>query len=267
MINHKQCLIYAFLFLFGSSAYAERLTVTCVLPNANLPPFIMGDSDKIRTENPGLTPEHLQIIFGRFKNLELKIIRLPFARIASCLKSGRADCGISFDQQPGFAAENRFFQLPLSKSDEGDPVKFFSESDLHLYYNKKKAINWNGKTIRPKVKVHSPILHFNRYIERHGIEVVSENFDIERQLQQLRMGRIEALLSLSVLTDPIIERNKLSLIEKSKLPVAAIRNYLVFSNDFYKKNHLVVKEIWNEIPKTKASAEFKRARKKYGLEN
>lgn len=253
------------LLCLSAQVLAQPVEITCALPSANLPPYIYGQSDTLTPQNPGATPEHLLALFKNFKDIELKIVRLPFARIAADLKSGKVDCGISFDQQPGLPTEGRFFQVPLNLKKMGDEKLAFNDIKLLIYYHSDAPVHWTGNKLTPRVKVHSPMPQFNQYLEKHGAVVISENFDIERQLQQLNMKRIDGLLSLETLTDSIIEKNNLISVKKSEIPVANIKNYLVFSNAFYKNHPAVVKKIWTHVPRFKKTQEFKALRKKYKL--
>lgn len=256
--------ISATLYFFAAQSLG-KIPVKCVVPAAHLPPFVYGESTELQTPKPGLTVEGLQYVFHQIPDIDLKIERLPYNRMATSLKQGEYDCTVSIDIESVSSSGmlTRPHRPPLSKDGKIDSQRRFSRSTLVVYYNAKKPIIWDGNKLTPDIPVYSSIKEFNPAATTKGIKIISENLDLKRQIQQLAMGRIDAIFSLESLADPIIKIYANGEIRKNKIPISVTDNFIVFSHQFYKKHPDICERIWNRGVGFRNEAEFKKIEQKY----
>lgn len=254
------------LLAFSSIAQSKKPSVIkCIVPSAHIPPFVIGDGPNLSKPNPGMTVENIETLFKTKLKTEVQFERLPYSRMTDSMSTGQYDCTVSLDIQT-VSADGRithFHQVPLKKNGDIDTSKSFSTSNLNIYYNSDFPVIWDGKKLMPNVEVYSPIKEFNSIGEHKGLKIIEENPDILRQLKQLQMGRIQAIMSLDILADSLIKHEKISNIKKNETPIMTIKNYLVFSKQFYQKYPDFCEQTWSQLKKYRKSKEFKSIQEKY----
>jgi polar amino acid transport system substrate-binding protein len=209
-------------------------------------PFQMRDDNN----PPGIA---FEIISEAAKLIGIKIqyIRLPNRRVQLSLREGDAiDGAFMFS----YSEERDINGVYPSINSKPDGKRRIATLSYYIYRKKGSSINWDGKnfsgveTSDPEVKIgaNSGYSVVNDLIKK-GVSVDDGSKNTGQNFLKLQTGRIAAFAHQDLVADNYISSEDITGIEKLPKPFIQKDYFLMFSHQYYTKNHQTAEKLWNKI--------------------
>lgn len=233
-------LIVINLFVFSETQ------ITFVCEDSEDYPSVIGNSNKLNTEKPGLTVESLNYI-GKKLGFTVKVLRCPWKRaFESELKNNAVD-GLFL---ASYKKEREEFGVYPTKNGKVNEEMAFYNSSYYFYRVKGSSVSYDGKTL---TNIKGPVGAPRGYsivedIKKMGL-TVEESDSTTVDFKKMASGRIEVAVALKLTADNLFKNNKelADKIEKIDIPLVNKPYFVMFSKKFYSDNKDLADKIWAEL--------------------
>ncbi len=225
------------------------------------PPYYLGDGDKV-PEPPGATVDLMRdAVAGAGFGCPPLLVRLPPARLRLALVAGDIDF-TTLGEQPSYPPE-----IALPRDKHGD-------IDLHRALGNKLMV-----LVRARDKVPpqaDPMEYFkgktlgaaqgNAYAARlreAGLKVDDGARDLERNIEKLKLGRVDAVVVSTVKpghVEAVLKRYHGEIVQLQQ-PLVSMRIWLAFNQNYYVAHREQVEALWSWIDANRGRLGY--AAKKY----
>jgi len=232
----------------NSSLYAENDIIRLGYSDVEAFPYQIRDD----SNPPGIA---FEIISEAAKQIGIKIIyvRLPNKRIQHSLREGNIIDGafmFSYDRK---RTANGVYPNINGKPDSTRKIATLS---YYIYKKKGSSIDWDGDNFsgidttdpRDSIGANSGYSVI-KDLAGKGVSVDDGAKKTEQNFLKLQTGRIAGFAHQDLVADNYILSAKITGIEKLPKPFIQKDYFLMFSNQFYKKNQQTSEKLWNKIGK------------------
>jgi polar amino acid transport system substrate-binding protein len=236
------------ILLFNTSAYAFQMAIS--YEDKEQPPYYMGNSNKILSDNPGVAVEIIQKVGNAIEGLEITFKRTPWSRCTAELSSNRID-GIF---NASYKEERlKIGQYPTTNGHLQGPVDIsrrITKISYSFYILEKNNIEWDGVKIFPADKIIGAPLGYSIVadLKKKGL-IIEEAPSTKMNLRKLILKRITAAALQDVTADSIIKSNPIAFTNIKKLtpPIITKPYYLMLSHNFVAEHPVMAQKIWDTI--------------------
>ncbi len=261
----KSKIIYTILMILLFSSYANAYQMTISYEDKEQPPYYMGNSNKVLTDNPGVAVEIIQRVGTIIDGLEITLKRTPWSRCTAELSSNKVD-GIF---NASYKEERlKIGQYPTTDGNLKGPVdtsRRITKISYSFYSLSENNIEWDGIKFIPADKIIGAPLGYSIVgdLKKKGL-IIEEAPNTEMNLKKLVYKRIIAAALQDVTADSIIKSNPIQFEKIKKLtpPIITKPYYLMLSHDFVAEHPVMAQKIWDAI-KTIRENEIEKILSKY----
>lgn len=243
--------------LFYSGVSAKPLTsISVAIPTADGHPFIKEDIGR-EVKDPGIYVEFLRILEKEL-NINIKIVRYPWKRCLSFIKSGEVDGVIS----ASYKLEREKLGVYPKKNGEIDPSRQFESGDYNLFVKKGSNISWDGKKFLNLKGTINAQLGFSivSFLKDRGIKV-NEVSTPKKAFELLSLGHGSGAVIHSVIGEILLFEHKNIMIINP--PIASKPYYLLMSHQIYKSNAMFIEKFWDKVGEVFRSPRLAEIKKRY----
>lgn len=261
--NLKNSLFLLIVFIVVTTcigqAQATELTFAC--ENKQDFPTVMGNSEKVLDENPGMAVEAVRILEKKL-SLKINIRRLPWKRCLNELEQGRVQGLFTIS----FKEKRKKLGMYPEKNGKVDPSRRFTSASYALYKLKGSDVNFDGTDfINITGRVGAPSgFSIVDDLKKRGL-AVNESPSTEHDFKKMISGRLQAVAALEMNGDYYLladkEFNKK--IEKVTPLIVMKPYYFIVSNQFYKEKPQLAEKIFETIAEIREDPNFKKKLKNY----
>lgn len=244
---------------FGQSALAKDIAA---VPNIefkfcyedkSLPPYYLGNDQRIPPERPGASIEHLRRLVAKIPNLTLRLERLPWKRCLAALKSSQVD-GLIASYQPEREAIG---QYPM-QGKLPDPQRGFGEHQTCLVSRKDATWQWDGERFSgvKELIIARPLGYAPLKSKVQQKMTMHYTLSGTMDLDLLEKGRIHAVTTLCQIAGQptaAVKRMTSRGLKVLQPPLYRSTGYLVFSHSFYQQHPDIAAALWQQLTKDKAA--------------
>ncbi len=243
----KIFILFSLSLIFTSSLFAEEKTLTFATTETNSPPYLMGTSNSIIKENPGVFIELLRLLEQNLDiNIEFK--RYPHLRAIKYVQNDLVDGFFSWSFKQ---TRLQIAQFPMVKG-EPDPSKRIVNASYAIYKLKNSNVEWDGKIFKNLSKpigVQHQYSIVNVLRKKYKVKVEDVTQHTSQNFERLMLGRVSAVVDIEMSADSILNSNALfkkNIIKMSPLLVTK-PYYLVLSHQFVKEDPEFAEKIWSAL--------------------
>lgn len=215
------------------------------------PPFILAEREG--------TAQVLVRMAAARAGLQVEYYRAPAARCAEEIKLSLADGYPAAGYTPVVAARCAF--TPDDK--EPDPQHATALVRLSFYRRTGDRVDWDGKRLlhtQARVLISHGALVMRERLRAVGLETDDGGADLENNFAKLLARRGDVALGFESDAQPLMERAPFAgRIEALPVRFAQERYYLCLSQKFRDANPELAAALWDAIPRTVASPEYRAA--------
>ncbi|MBN2383048.1 transporter substrate-binding domain-containing protein [bacterium] len=223
-------------------------------------PHLMGNSEQIEQQDPGIAIELLQIVAQR-ADLTFRFERMPWKRCFKALQDGQIQ-GLFFASYDPTREEYGVFPKQNGIIDER---KSYGDAPYYFYKLKSSPVTWDGTKIQNlegKIGVsrgYSIVPHLRNL----GFDV-EESTSPMADFSKLILGRVGLAAAIEHNGDHLLETQAefKKYIEKLALPIVDQSYYLLFSHQFYAAHSELAQKIWDILQEVR-TGEYDRLLMKY----
>lgn len=241
------------LFIPSWSFAATELTF-CYEDKA-LPPYYLGDNDRIPSTRPGASIEHLQRLVSQLPatqlpDVTLKLVRLPWKRCLAALTTGQVDALIA-----SYRPERKTLgQYPLLQQ-QPDPRRAFGEHRTCLVSREDANWHWDGQRFHglTELVIARPLGYAPLKSTTQQQMTMHYTLSGTMDLDLLAKGRVHAVTTLCEIAGRRLEPAEIRHRQLKVLfpPLHSNTGYLIFSHAFYQQHPAVAEQLWELLAKDK----------------
>ncbi|MEA1969983.1 MAG: transporter substrate-binding domain-containing protein [Thermodesulfobacteriota bacterium] len=239
---------------FAGIANAQTLTFAC--ENKQDFPTIMGNTQNIEAEKPGIGVEAIRMLEQKL-GIKIEIKRLPWKRCLYEMDKGKVDGVFTASYKD---KRKQFGRYP-EKDGKVDPSRRFTSASYAFYKLKSADLDFSNKDYGIFTgKIGGPLGYsIIDDLKKQGL-TMDESPSTENDLKKLVAGRLQAVAALEMTGDFYLMANKgfEEKIEKMSPLIVEKPYYFMVSHQLYKKDAALAEKIFDTIAQIREDPNFKK---------
>lgn len=224
------------------TALAGTLSMTLVLADQSLPPYVMGEGPALAAR-PGLAVELAQQA-ASVCHVQLKFERLPGLRLLQNLQNGSASGALLLS----YSKERAQFSAYPLHDDKPDSAARMTTMRYVFFVRRDSTLTWDGERLSQADAVVGTNLGWsaNEELAKRGIKV-DAGLNVASNLHKLEAGRIDAYVIQSLIADSYLARQAPQAVRMLPVPLISKDYFMPFNQRFAEQNPQAVQCMWQQV--------------------